>query len=267
MLRERYPSPEYAFFEELRNGTGFSRSVTRSADAVAFSLWPSRGLELHGFECKTDRADWVRELKDPAKAEAISQFCDRWWVVVGSAELVRAGELPPTWGLLAPKQRGGVAKLAVIKEAPKLEAKQLDRPMLASLFRNLHDAQESAFARRFEAEVEQRLKDAPKHGAERELEQLRKQHGQLVASVREFETKSGLSLTFGYHGPNLAGLVHLLTGPNWKNGTLASLRKAADDCAKQYIDAAENAGRIRAEVDALLREIEGQAAKLTTEAA
>ena len=93
LLRKKYAAPEYALFEEVRNGTGFSRSVTRSADALAYSLWPSRGLELHGFELKISRSDWQRELLKPAKAEALQQFCDRWWVVA-PVDLVQPGELP-----------------------------------------------------------------------------------------------------------------------------------------------------------------------------
>ena len=47
-----------------------------SGDAVIMSLWPSRGLELHGVEIKVSRADWKREAADPAKAEAIAAYCD-----------------------------------------------------------------------------------------------------------------------------------------------------------------------------------------------
>ena len=57
-LRDRYPSAAYAFFEQVRNGTGYSRTVVRTADALAFSLWPSRGLTLDGFEIKAYRGDY-----------------------------------------------------------------------------------------------------------------------------------------------------------------------------------------------------------------
>ena len=100
-LRDRYKPPEYAFLEEVRNDAGFDAS--RSCDAIAMSLWPSRGLDLQGFEIKASRSDWLRELKDPAKAEAVCKFCDFWWLAVGDAGIVLDGELPVSWGLLVPR--------------------------------------------------------------------------------------------------------------------------------------------------------------------
>ena len=130
-LKERFCAPAWALIPHVRNGTGYQRTTPRTADAIAMSLWPSRGLELHGFEVKVSRADWVKELENPAKAESICRFCDRWWLTVGDAEIVWAGELPPTWGLLVPKGDKLVAKV----EAPKLEAMPGDRLFLAALLR------------------------------------------------------------------------------------------------------------------------------------
>ncbi len=88
LLRERFAPPEYAIFFEVANGTG--ATCRRYADAVAMGLFPSRGLELHGIECKSVRSDWLRELTEPAKAEeGWYPFCDRWWVAATSAEIVR----------------------------------------------------------------------------------------------------------------------------------------------------------------------------------
>lgn len=74
LLRRRYPAPAWAFLEEVRNQTGYARTI-RTADALAMSLYPSRGLHLHGFEVKVSRADWFRELNDPKKAEEIAAYC------------------------------------------------------------------------------------------------------------------------------------------------------------------------------------------------
>jgi hypothetical protein len=81
MLRERHPAPEWAIFFEVANGLGVSDR--RYADAVAMSLFPSRGLDVHGFEVKTARGDWLRELKNPKKADVIASYCDFWWLVIG----------------------------------------------------------------------------------------------------------------------------------------------------------------------------------------
>lgn len=86
--------PAWAFVPKVRDAAGFS--ATRTIDAIAMSLWPSRGLELHGHEIKVSRSDWLRELKEPEKAEAFSSVVDRWWLVVSDAQIVAAGELPPS---------------------------------------------------------------------------------------------------------------------------------------------------------------------------
>lgn len=134
-LRKRFPAPQYAFLPQVRNATGWSRT-TRTADALAMGLWPSRGLELHGFEIKSSRSDWLTELRNPEKADEIAMRCDRWWIVVGDQAIVAAGELPPTWGLLVP-DRG---QLVPQREAPKLESKPLDRTFLAAILRKASTA-------------------------------------------------------------------------------------------------------------------------------
>lgn len=139
LLREHYPSPNNALLPEFRGGTGFSRESR--ADAIAMHLWPSNGLELIGFELKTSRTDWLRELKQPQKADPIKQFCDRWYLVVDDAEIVKHypslgdTELPDDWGLMQPDYSSYPYKLRVVKEAPKLTPQPVDRLFLASLMR------------------------------------------------------------------------------------------------------------------------------------
>ncbi len=82
-IREKFPLPAFALFTNVRNKTGYGGGPERYADAIAMSLYPSRGLELHGFEFKSSRSDWVAERDNPEKAEAIAGYCDRWWLVVG----------------------------------------------------------------------------------------------------------------------------------------------------------------------------------------
>lgn len=132
-LRARYPAPAWAYFEEVSNGTGTLHK--RSADALAMSLWPSRGLELHGFEIKATRSDWVAERDNPAKAEEIASRCHRWWIVAGDRNIVKPGELPSNWGLLV--MSGG--KLVQKTEASKLNAAPLTYSFLAAILRRAHE--------------------------------------------------------------------------------------------------------------------------------
>lgn len=99
-LRPIYPPEQFALLPQVSNGTGANRN-RRHADGIALGLWPSRGIDLHGFEIKCYRGDWLRELKAPAKAEEIAQYCNYWWIVAPTAEMVPAEELPRGWGLYA----------------------------------------------------------------------------------------------------------------------------------------------------------------------
>jgi hypothetical protein len=112
-LRKRYAAKSWVVLEEVKNGAG--HQANRAADAIAMNLWPSQGLELHGFELKASRDDWLRELREPAKADAFGAYCDRWWIVVSDTAIVVDGELPPSWGLLMLEH----GALRTIKEAPK----------------------------------------------------------------------------------------------------------------------------------------------------
>lgn len=69
-LAKVFPPPAFVLLPQVRNGTGFSRRRTRTADAIAASVWPSRGLYLVGVEIKVCVHDWRRELADAAKSES-----------------------------------------------------------------------------------------------------------------------------------------------------------------------------------------------------
>ena len=130
-LKSHFSSPEYVLLPQVRNGAGFS--ATRTADAIAMSVWPSRGLSLFGIEIKVSRSDWMRELRNPKKAEEIAQFVDHWYLAVGSEDIVQDAELPPTWGLLVPGKKPNTLRIKT--PAPKLEAKPMSRTFLACLLK------------------------------------------------------------------------------------------------------------------------------------
>ena len=136
-LVNRYRAPEWATFFEVPNSTG--GAAARSADAIAMSLYPSRGLRMHGFEIKVSRSDWLHELKQPDKSVPIQRFCDHWWIVT-PAGIVKEGELPPTWGHLILKGNGFNCGV----KAPHLERDPWEPAFIAALLRRAHDARERA---------------------------------------------------------------------------------------------------------------------------
>lgn len=130
MIRKRHSGDAWVVLGEVSNSTGFARS--RSADVVALGTWPSRGLDLHGFEIKVSRSDLLSELAKPEKADGVGKYCSYWWLVVSDAKIVDGVAIPGTWGVLAPRNR----ILREIKRPEKLEARPWTPAFAASLIRN-----------------------------------------------------------------------------------------------------------------------------------
>lgn len=203
-LKSRYAGENWAFMFEVPSGTG--SSFSRRADAIAMSLWPSMGLELHGIECKASRTDWLKELKDPSKSDAFYGFVDRWWLAVSDPTIVRDGELPPTWGLLIPRGDDLFQKVA----APKLEPKPVSRPFLAGLLR---EAMRQLVPKEVKDDLDKRsYQDGIQAGTkqmEHERDHWKRCHDKIMESIKSFEAQSGLTIT-GYSGGNLGNIVHSL---------------------------------------------------------
>jgi hypothetical protein len=210
-LAMRYAAPEYAFLPQARNCTGYGRRV-RTADGLAMSLYPSRGLHLHGFEIKCSRSDWLNEKKDPEKAEAIQQYCDFWWLVVSDPKIVHAGELPLNWGMLAPRGQ----KLVVIKEASlNTEVKPIDRQFLAGLLRKAaeKDLNSQAIREARSAGMDEGLKNGR---AQRQWEVDRAQTDakNLKQTIADFERLSGIRLDT-YQGGQIGSYVGVAQTRDW----------------------------------------------------
>ena len=190
-LALKFCAPEFAFFTQVFRSTGYAGRI---ADAVAINLWPSRGLEVHGFEVKISRSDWLRELKHPEKAEPIARYCDRWWIAVGDKSIVQEGELPPTWGLLIPRGKSLIRKVA----APKIDSKELDRGFVTSIIRRFS---EGMIPR---ASIKAEIDDAYDRGVEAEKGSA-KYDRELLADLRKtvamFEEKSGVKIRSWNVGP------------------------------------------------------------------
>jgi hypothetical protein len=220
LLRRKFPADQYAMLYEVRDAAGFGAS--RSADIMMIGLWPSRGCALEGMELKISRSDWLRELKKPQKAEAFVPYCDRWWVIASTPDIVKVEELPPTWGLMVPRGNG----MGVIKQAPDLTPKPVDRSLLAAMLKRATDTAANSPEVRAAidvktkaalAEVDQKVKWATQ-AADRENRQLRE-------SIAAFEKASGLSLN-SYNGGSIGEAVRLvMKGEHeWRLKELANMK-------------------------------------------
>lgn len=192
-LRARFSDTGYAVLAEVADGTGHKQS--RWADALTMSLWPSRGLELIGFEIKVSRSDWVKELNSPGKAEAVCKYCDKWFVVVGNADIIKAGELPSTWGLMVPDGDG----LKIAKQAPELSPVPLDRAFVAAIMRRCAEQSVDAKAiKAIEDETRRRTYDECRASFDREQARtantFKQTSDRLAEKIRKFSEQTGISL-------------------------------------------------------------------------
>lgn len=223
-LRQKYPPKEYAFLCEVRNQTGFGRRV-RSADALAISLWPSRGIYAIGFEVKVTRGDWLKELADPSKADEFFRFCQHWFIAA-PVGLIGVAELPPTWGLL---EVDGTGKVKCVKAAPQQLAQHPTWELFASLARQ---AEETWVPRSLvDKEKNDALEEARKRweaGRERDRRHAEKELASLREHVKQFEDASGVRLD--KYDPNETGKIgaSLSVIRQWQNGwtPLASAQRA-----------------------------------------
>lgn len=193
MIRARHEAKAgWVVFEEAPNGTGYH--AARYCDALALQTWPSRGLSAIGFEVKVDRADVVRELREPRKADAFQRWCERWWLVVPDATLVDGLALPETWGVMVVRK----GKLAVHVEAPALAPETWGKPFVAALARSMVDG---LVPRRELDEARQLSEEAIRARVESAVEADRLQRGGAVAElaalkerIAAFQAASGVDL-------------------------------------------------------------------------
>jgi hypothetical protein len=227
-LRARFAAPAWAIFDEVGNGTG-SR-CDRHADMVAVSLWPSRGLELHGIEIKVSRQDWLKELKDPAKADAIQKFCHRWWIAVGDDKIVQAGELPPNWGLLVLSGK----TLRARTEAPPLSPEPLSMLFVAALLRRAGEAAEKVRSAGFSEGYQKGLGSAPKEG-QQEIDKLTRELKGIRESIEVFEQASGVKIGHRWQGGDIGAAVKrvMAVAGRWHNDADPT---AAIETAAQHLE-------------------------------
>lgn len=194
-MMKKYSGDGYAILWEVGNATG--GHCHRHADALVMSLWPSRGLTLQGFELKCSRTDWLKELKDPEKADAIARYCHGWSVVVTDQKIIQPGELPATWGLWTLDENG---ELKLVKMATENQHQvPLDWRFMAAVLRQACNHEKS-------------LTVEEKHNIERDVRNREQAAAKVVQAVlvkkveeqaemmRRFERETGLSITGRYNG-------------------------------------------------------------------
>jgi hypothetical protein len=260
MLRARYEKdsgngPQAAVLAAVRDAAGFS--AQRTIDALAVSFWPSRGLTIDAFECKSSRSDFQRELASPEKAERFCELADRFWIVAGSKDVVTdVAELPAPWGLLV--ARGG--KLVQVKAAQLLHPPTVsgpvqplppafDRGFLISMIRQAMRAGAAA-APQDDGDAYARGVAAGRQLAEHDNGSYQLRYEQLRSDVKQFEATSGIRISqrsFGAHtAQQLGAAVRLIVEGDMDADRLISrFDRLADEAQRLAEHARQHRDRAR----------------------
>ncbi|KII16295.1 hypothetical protein [Phaeobacter sp. S60] len=189
----RHKGPEWVRFAEVADGTG--AHARRRADAVCMNIWPSKGYAIHGFEIKVSRADFLNEMKDITKAKAVAKYCDYWWLAV-PVGLVKAEEVPATWGLMELHKSG----LKIKKQAQQAgNPMPPDRSFMAAMLRKSRDADDAYIRSQIDAGTE-KLRTDLKREMEYRTTRAAKQAEDNAKWIAEFEAKLGRKFS-GYEPP------------------------------------------------------------------
>lgn len=235
-LRKRYSMPEWVLMEEVRDAAGFESS--RSADGIAMSMWPSRGLEINGFEIKASRSDWLRELKNPAKAEAIAAYCDRWWIVA-LKDLVKIEELPAGWGLMELQANGSLKE---VKRAPAREnVKPITRTFMAAMMRRVGELDNRIIYNLVQDAIKEDLKRNETR-LQAEIEKRSKKYTEVSGRLDKIKAATGIDLlSWGYDSVGIAAAIRYAMAAHDITKDYAGLKGVRDrmDRLVKEIDALE----------------------------
>jgi len=223
---------EWVLQFEVANSTGLN--VRRHADAVAMSIWPSRGYKIHGFEIKSSRSDWLRELKNPEKADAVAQFCDSWFLVAPT-DIVHEVEVPETWGWLVPAGKS----LRIKKHPMTVKATEVGRSFIAAMLRNNHAADNSRVAAQVE-KLRALDRENNQKAIDRAIESRTRDYDDLKKAVADFEEQSGLKISGRFRrDPDIGKKLKMLEaiGAGGWSGLpvlISSLRRTTTELERAY---------------------------------
>lgn len=109
-LRQHYTGKndgQWAFFEELRVGTGYGKGCEQRLDAYALGCYPSKGHTAIAFEVKVSRSDFLAEIRNPAKRYHAMALSNQFFFVAPEG-LVTTEEIPDLCGLMEVTEEGFV---------------------------------------------------------------------------------------------------------------------------------------------------------------
>lgn len=188
LLCKRFAPPVYAFFTEVGTSTGLA---ARYIDGVAYSLFNSMGHEIHGFEIKVSRSDFLNEMKQPQKSEDAMQYFHRWWLVAPKG-VVAKEELPKDWGFME------VVNGKIFKRKQAKELKPVYSPAFVAAC--LRRATENVVPRETVWNQCQMAREEAKKEFAEKISNSKEKLESYRKTVAEFEQASGLTVLDTWKG-------------------------------------------------------------------
>lgn len=191
LLRAKYPRESWALFFNVPDAVSLDQR--RRIDALAFGIWKSVGRDIHGFEFKVSRSDWLRELKQVSKADPFIALCDYFWLVTADTKLAKLEEIPVCWGWMTATKSG----LRVQKPATKLPGcgDNIPRDFMLGVLRRMQD--DIFNSPDVQSAIEQQVRmarDSEKSRIKFDMQQLERKANDLEQTIKDFEEKSGIQL-------------------------------------------------------------------------
>lgn len=155
----------------------------RRIDSLALHVFPSRGFLRYGFEVKVNRADWLRELREPEKSQPARRQCHDFYLVVPPG-IVQIEEVPADWGLLEGRWRGGLLVLHQVRKAMRIQPTEPSLDFLCRALRRVIDP-----IRKLDQDLARKALDR-EH--QEQLERQRKWHAEELEAARKKGFEEGI---------------------------------------------------------------------------
>jgi len=190
VLRNKFPSEEYVLIAEVPDHVG---QRNRYLDFMVINLWASRGYSIIGIERKSNRGDWLKEMKTPAKQETHFRHCNYFYLLTDNENVAKLEEIPDTWGWYHINPNG---TLKVMKTAPKLTPIPIPVALMCGMLRRADDKRDYVHKDQMQQFIDdkaEQIRENRNYTLEREAQNYR----DLKPIVDEFEKITGVSIN-GY---------------------------------------------------------------------
>lgn len=235
-LKKRFCAPEWAIFPEVANGTG--GNCRRHIDAMAFNMYPSRGLGIIAIEIKVDRGDLKRELANPDKAEEIACYCNEFWIAVPEGLVTDQHDIPVTWGVMELLSDGS---MRVKKRAEWFQRENtIPKEFLMAVIRSCGKLDDAIIG-----DIRAKAYEDAKRSKSWDLRRAQEDLERLTIKVKEFEKITGKAITGWTDCHDLAEKIKLAESLDrvvGRYGNISVIRRKMQDFLKvtDQLDVFEN---------------------------